>query len=90
MCRVDAVSADRASLRVTNAGTPIPRAEWELIFQPFSRGHEARHSGHVGWGVGLAYARAVLAKHEGSIEVESSDDGGTTFAMALPVDTRAQ
>lgn len=53
-------------------------------------GHEARHSGYVGWGVDLAYARAVPAKHGGSIEVESSDDGGTTFAMALPVDTRAQ
>lgn len=85
VCRVEALSVDRAGLRVTNQGSPIPREEWEMIFQPFSRGHEAIQSEHVGWGVGLAYARATVTKHGGSIEVESSGEEGTTFAVVLPL-----
>jgi signal transduction histidine kinase len=90
VCRVDATSAERVCLRVTNRGAPIPREEWELIFQPFARGHDALHSGHVGWGVGLAYARAVVTKHGGRIEVESSGEDGTTFAVMLPIDARTE
>jgi signal transduction histidine kinase len=87
-CRLEALRGDRASLTVTNQGKPIPHGEWELIFQPFSRGHQALLSGQLGWGVGLAYARAVLTRHGGDIAVERSTDEGTTFAVTLPVDSR--
>lgn len=87
-CKIEALADGRAHLSVSNQGSPIPREEWETIFLPFSRGQGGLRSGQPGWGVGLAYARAILELHGGSIEVESSNDEGTTFAVTLPIDSR--
>ena len=78
---------DRVRLTVRNEGEPIPADEWERIFQPFSRGRSAVRSSRAGWGVGLAYARAVATLHGGTLVVESSNNEGTTFALALPIDS---
>ena len=78
----------QAVMAVTNQGLPIPRDEWESIFLPFSRSQSARSGHQLGWGVGLTYARSVIVSHGGGIRVVSSDDGGTTFEVVLPVDAR--
>jgi signal transduction histidine kinase len=87
-CALRPMEGERVCLTVRNGGPAIPPAEWELIFQPFSRGAGAQQSGQIGWGVGLAYARAVITRHGGSIRVDSSDQRGTTFAVTLPLDAR--
>jgi signal transduction histidine kinase len=80
---------DQVVVTVTNEGQPIPDAEWESIFLPFSRAQSAREGQQVGWGVGLSYARSVIAGHGGQIRVASSSDmDGTTFEVTLPIDAR--
>lgn len=85
VCRITRVPDDRVCLSVTNQGTPIPESEWESIFRPFSRGHGAEVSMQPGWGVGLAYARTVVERHGGAIQVQSSGESGTCFVITLPV-----
>ncbi|HEY1230921.1 MAG TPA: HAMP domain-containing sensor histidine kinase [Ramlibacter sp.] len=86
-CRM-AMAGDHAELTVENQGTPIAVGEWESIFEPFSRGEGALDAGHVGWGVGLAYARSVATSHGGSVRVAASGPQGTIFELRLPQDSR--
>jgi signal transduction histidine kinase len=81
--------ADEAEvvITVTNRGGAIPNRDWDTIFQPFTRGHNPGAS--EGWGIGLAYARAVAIGHGGSIRVAASGPSGTIFEIRLPADARA-
>jgi signal transduction histidine kinase len=51
-------------------------------FDPFRRGDDRR--GSEGLGLGLYIARQILAAHEGSIEVSSTAEKGTTVSFTLP------
>ncbi len=67
---------------VHNEGTAIAAQELEQIFEPFSRGSNARHvKGH---GVGLSLTRRIAQLHGGQISVVSGEDIGTTFTLELP------
>ncbi len=74
---------DRASVRVSDTGPGIPEELREQIFQPFFRSPDA--ISHRGVGLGLSIARAIAAAHEGSLEVESSPEQGSTFRLILPM-----
>lgn len=86
-CRIRAEPGGRVLFTVANQGTPIPPAEWEGIFEAFARRDAVRHSGAMGWGVGLAYARSVATSHGGNVRVAESGAGGTVFELALPLDS---
>ena len=67
---------------VHNEGTAIAAQELEQIFEPFSRGSNARHvKGH---GVGLSLTRRIAQLQGGQISVVSGEDIGTTFTLELP------
>lgn len=87
VCKLSVVEGRDVVIDVTNRGTPIPRDDWETIFQPFTRG--SRTGASEGWGIGLAYARAVAVGHGGSVRVAASGSAGTTFEIRLPLDARA-
>lgn len=82
LCRIQA-SGSGVRLVVTNRGPAIPPAEWDTIFQPFTRG-SVQGSDRLGWGVGLAYARSVAVEHGGRLRVLQSGAGGTQFELWLP------
>jgi len=69
-------------LRVVDRGPGIPRAEQDLIFQPFARGTSG--DGARGSGLGLAIARGFVTLNGGRMWVESTPGRGATFAIALP------
>jgi signal transduction histidine kinase len=68
-------------LKVTNQGEPIDPSLRSVLFEPFSRGN---HPGGPGLGLGLYISRLVVAAHGGTIDVESSEDDGTSFIVTLP------
>ena len=86
-CQIDRAAGSEVSLTITNHGTPIPAAEWDSIFQPFARGRQTERL-QTGWGVGLAFARAVATAHGGHTGVARSDASGTSFLLQLPQDAR--
>ena len=73
---------DGAELLVDDSGPGIPVAERAKVFERFYRATETRST--PGSGLGLAIAKQALTRHEATVTVEDSDDGGARFRVALP------
>ncbi len=70
-------------IEVRDDGAGIPADVLPQIFEPFMT---TKESGH-GVGLGLAIARGIVERHKGRIEVKSELGRGTTFLIALPVES---
>ena len=71
------------SLAVHNDGPPIPGHLLPVIFDPFRR-TAARDERSRGLGLGLFISHQIVVAHGGTIDVSSTDTGGTTFTVGLP------
>ncbi|KAA8723369.1 HAMP domain-containing histidine kinase [Corynebacterium phocae] len=69
-------------LRVDDSGPGIPAEDREKVFERFYRSAEARSM--PGSGLGLAIVRQVIERHEGSIRVLDSPDGGARLEALFP------
>ena len=73
-------------LLVHNEGTPIPADKIDKIFDSLTRatkeGEEDMYSTNLG--LGLYITNKIITSHGGSIDVMSSDKGGTKFTVKLP------
>jgi len=67
------------SVWIGSPGSVVSAAEKREIFEPFTQLHEKP----VGYGLGLALARAVVDLHGGKIWVEDIAGGGIAFAFLL-------
>lgn len=76
------VSEGSVVITVANQGEPIPAENLSKVFQPFWREAGSRREG---LGLGLFICAEIVRAHGGRIEVMSSRDHGTTFAVHLPV-----
>jgi len=80
---VDVVPDDhRVSVRVRDEGEGIAEADRGRIFDRFVQLDAARR--HAGAGLGLPIARWIAEVHGGSLELEESGRGGSTFRVVLP------
>ena len=75
-------SDNRATLRITNDGPGIPAEHRGRVFERFVR---LSHS--EGAGLGLPIARWIAGAHDGTLVLEHSEPGRTTFAVTLPLET---
>lgn len=71
---------DAAVLRITNDGDAIPPGTRDRIFERFVRFGESD-----GAGLGLPIARWIAEAHGGTVVLEHSAAGSTTFAVTLPL-----
>jgi signal transduction histidine kinase len=67
---------------VRDFGVGIPTEELPQLFTRFFRASTSRNVS--GTGIGLHFAREILALHGGSISVESEIGAGSAFAVRLP------
>lgn len=74
---------ESAVVSIHNQGPPIKKDELEILFDQFRRSRSAERE--EGWGIGLSVVKAMVDSHQGSIEVESQKDQGTTFTISLPI-----
>ena len=74
-------SDNRATLRITNDGPGIPPEHQGRVFERFVR---LSHS--EGAGLGLPIARWIAVAHGGTLVLEHSEPGRTTFAVTLPLE----
>jgi signal transduction histidine kinase len=74
------------TIAVHNRGTPIPPDQLNGIFNPMKRTEmNAAGGGSSGnLGLGLYIAERIVNAHKGRIDVESSEEAGTTFTVHLP------
>lgn len=79
--------ADTVFVSVKNLGPPIQPALLPTIFQPLVQAPHAQ--GEAGQadhsiGLGLFIVREIVRGHQGSIDVASTEAGGTVFTVRLP------
>ena len=74
-------------IKVQDTGVGIPPEELPKIFDKFYRVKNPKTRQVIGTGLGLAIVKGIVEAHQGTIEVESIVDKGTTFRILLPVIT---
>jgi signal transduction histidine kinase len=74
-------SADGVEITVDDNGTGVPADERETVFERFSRGSGASHSGS---GLGLALVAQQAELHGGTASLQDSALGGTRLLLRLP------
>jgi signal transduction histidine kinase len=72
-------------IKIHNEGKPIPKELQPNIFE--FRGSLEKRIGKRGWGVGLPVVYAIVESHNGKVEVDSSENSGTSFTIFLPFDS---
>lgn len=76
-----------ALIQVQDTGIGIAPNEQTRIFTRFYRVQQDRSRRTGGTGLGLAIARAIAQAHQGSLQVASELDKGSTFTIRLPLGT---
>jgi signal transduction histidine kinase len=69
-------------LRITNDGECIPQDHQSRVFERFVRFGDSE-----GAGLGLPIARWIAEEHGGTLVLEHSEPGSTTFTVTLPLDS---
>ena len=84
--RTDPESAEPSEIevRVRDNGLGIPEDAAPKLFQRFYRAHEQTAAAVDGTGLGLSIVRETVEGLGGRAWAERNDDGGSTFAFALP------
>lgn len=69
-------------IEIKNQGEPIPEEEREKIFERFYRVDKSRNRSEKRYGLGLAIAKGIVDKYNGTISA-SSENGFTSFKIKL-------
>ncbi len=84
-------STGYTSIKITDNGLGIPSSDLENIFKPFQQGSWNKSGGT---GLGLAYCKALVELHNGTIKAESGKgkDGHqqTTFTVTIPLEQKEE
>lgn len=73
-----------AEIRVEDRGPGIPRAERELVLEPFYRRDQARTLDVQGSGLGLAIVADIVRRHGGRLLLQDREGGGLRVCVRLP------
>jgi signal transduction histidine kinase len=73
-------------LVVSDTGTGIPEQDLNRIFEEFQQARPANSKKYHGTGLGLAIVKRLVDLLDGSIEVSSEVNVGSTFTVTLPLD----
>jgi signal transduction histidine kinase/HAMP domain-containing protein len=67
-------------ISISDTGAGIPKEVLGKIFEPFFSTKKEK-----GTGIGLSVSYKIIQSHNGSINVQSKEDDGSTFTVSLPV-----
>jgi PAS domain S-box-containing protein len=78
-------AGSQARLVITDRGVGIARADFDKLFQKFSRIDNPLSIAVGGNGLGLYFVKKVIDAHCGQVLVDSAVNKGTTFTIVLPL-----
>lgn len=73
-------------VKVADTGPGIAREILPRIFEPFFTTKDVG----AGTGIGLSFCHRIVQSHRGTIKVETSQGGGSTFIVSLPASDRLE
>ncbi|WP_394204131.1 ATP-binding protein [Shewanella waksmanii] len=74
---------------ITDTGCGIPQSSIDTIFEPFTQANNRSNRKFEGTGLGLTICRLLVSEMGGHISIDSDENVGSTFSIALPL-ARAQ
>ena len=81
---------EQLTVRVQDFGIGIPKHQQAKIFERFYRVYDNNDTTYPGLGIGLYVAHEIIARHEGTLSVESVEGEGSTFSFSLPLTWRGR
>ena len=72
-----------AVIRVRDYGPGIPQEELPFIQNKFYKGSSKAR----GSGIGLAVCEEIVSRHDGALEIGTSEGGGCLVTIRLPIET---
>lgn len=79
------VADSMACISVTDTGIGIRSEYLPLIGTKYTQQESGRTRPYDGLGIGLAITRAIIDRHSGSLQIESTVGRGTTVRILLPI-----
>ena len=77
-------------IEVKDEGIGINSKHFDRLFERFYRVDESRSRDVGGTGLGLAIVKHIIKMHSGLIEIQSTENIGTTFTIKLPLSNTNQ
>jgi signal transduction histidine kinase len=78
---------NKIALSVIDTGPGISSEDQDRIFKPFEKTSTVREDGGTGAGLGLTLVKNIASLHSGEVHLKSSQGGGTSVTLLLPVDS---
>jgi len=75
-----------AAVDVVDHGPGIVVEQRDKVFERFYRADDSRTRSSGGTGLGLSIVAALVAAHDGTVDIEDTPGGGATFRVSLPLD----
>jgi signal transduction histidine kinase len=79
-----AVGSDGLEIEVKDSGIGMTQQEQEIALQAFGQIDSFQARKHNGTGLGLPLAKAMVAAHQGKLEISSARGVGTTVRFNIP------
>ncbi|MBR11355.1 MAG: hypothetical protein CMP48_27225 [Rickettsiales bacterium] len=78
------ISSSSLQIIVRDSGIGISEEDLPHIFDRYFQGRSNEYRSKEGLGIGLAFVREIIDRHDGNIVVESTLGTGTIFKVAIP------
>ncbi len=72
-------------IKVQDSGEGIAEGDLKNILNPFTRANNDPYNSHNGTGLGLAIVNSLVKLHQGTVQIDSVIDKGTTVSIKIPL-----
>ncbi len=78
-------SEEEVHFSVSDQGPGLREDDLEHLFKPFQRLTHQPTDGEVSLGLGLYLVNEIISRHDGEVDVETTEGEGSTFTLVLPL-----